>query len=165
MDRRRFFLARQLSRASSRSIRISESKSKKRSLFQAFEIQNLPTGEVMQRIQIPPLAEGEIYLCGLVDANGDVEHTVIVSVNNERASWQQQMDWAKSIGADLTNRVEQAVIRARRTDLVEEAAYWSNTTVEWDSACAWCQYFYYGNQYRSHKSAALRAVAVRRFKD
>ncbi len=119
----------------------------------------------MQRIQIPPLAEGEIYLCGLVDANGDVEHTLIVSVNNERAGWQQQMDWAKSIGADLTNRVEQALIRARRPDLVEEAAYWSNTTVEWDSAYAWYQLFDYGCQYGNRKSAALRAVAVRRFKN
>jgi hypothetical protein len=119
----------------------------------------------MQQIPIPPLAEGEIYLCGLADANGDVEHTVIVAVNNERGSWQQQMNWAKTLGGDLTNRVEQALIRAKRPDLVEEAAYWSNTTVEWDSAYAWCQDFSYGFQGGSHKSAALRAVAVRRFKD
>lgn len=119
----------------------------------------------MQQIQIPPLAEGEIYLCGLVDANGDLEHTVIIGINNDGGSWQKQMEWAKSLGGDLTNRIEQAVIRARRPDLVEEAAYWSNTTVEWDSACAWYQDFYGGLQYFSLKSAARRAVAVRRFKD
>ncbi|WP_234775222.1 DUF1566 domain-containing protein [Paraburkholderia tropica] len=119
----------------------------------------------MQQIQIPPLAEGEIYLCGLVDSNGDVEHTVIIGINNDSGSWQQQMDWAKNLGGDLTNRVEQAVIRAKRPNLVEEAAYWSNTTVEWDSAYAWYQDFLNGFQDDYHESAALRAVAVRRFKD
>jgi len=119
----------------------------------------------MQQIQIPPLAEGETYLCGLVDANGDVEHAVIIGINNDGASWQKQLDWAKSLGGDVTNRVEQAVIRARRPDLVEEAAYWSNTEVEWDSSFAWYQDFSYGFQYFYLKSAALRAVAVRRFKN
>ena len=119
----------------------------------------------MQQLLIPPLAEGEIYLCGLVDANGDVEHTVIIGINNNGDSWQKQLDWAKSLGGDVTNRIEQAVIRARRPALVDEVAYWSNTEVEWDSSYAWCQDFGNGFQYGSHKSAALRAVAVRRFKN
>jgi hypothetical protein len=117
------------------------------------------------QVQIPPLAEGEIYLCGIVDANGDIEHTVVIGINNDGASWQKQLEWAKSLGGDLTNRIEQAVIRAKRPDLVEEEAYWSNTEVEWDSSYAWYQYFLNGYQDLYHKGAALRAVAVRRFKN
>ena len=44
----------------------------------------------------------------------------------------------------------------------QEAAYWSNETHESDSSYAWYQNFYDGPQYGYLKSAALRAVAVRR---
>lgn len=52
----------------------------------------------MQQIQIPPLAEGEIYLGGFVDVNGDVTHTILLPGENGSASWQDQMEWANSRG-------------------------------------------------------------------
>ena len=58
----------------------------------------------MTQVVIPPLNEGETYLCGFVDANGDVEHVAIVAINNERAEWQEQMGWTKALGADLMTR-------------------------------------------------------------
>ncbi|MBN3848674.1 DUF1566 domain-containing protein [Paraburkholderia sp. Ac-20342] len=120
----------------------------------------------MQQIQIPPLAEGEIYLCGLVDANGDVEHTVIVDIVNDDANWQTQMDAARARDCDLANAIEYAVIRLKHPKLVDlSKAYWMNEEVDWDTAYARYQDFDYGGQSRTRKSAALAAVVVRRFKN
>ena len=44
----------------------------------------------MQQIQIPPLAEGETYLYGRIDKNGEIEHTVIVAVNDEELPREKQ---------------------------------------------------------------------------
>jgi hypothetical protein len=117
------------------------------------------------QIQIPPLAEGEIYLCGLVDANGDVEHTVLLPGDNDRATWQAQLEWAKGIGGDLPTRAELAVAYAKHRDLFQEAAYWSNEQDVDDGGWAWCQGFSYGNQGYGGKGLKLRARAVRRFKN
>ncbi|RDU99175.1 DUF1566 domain-containing protein [Trinickia dinghuensis] len=120
----------------------------------------------MQQIKLPPLAEGEIYLGGFVDANGDVEHTVIVDVVNDGASWQQQMDAAKARDCDLANAIEYAVIRLKHPKVVrEDKTYWMNETVDWDSAFARCQNFLTGFQIIILKSASLCAVVVRRFKN
>jgi hypothetical protein len=117
----------------------------------------------MTQVQIPPLNDGEIYLCGIVDANGDVEHTVIVAINNERGEWQEQMEWAKSLGADLMTRPEQAIAFAKHKDRFEEAGYWSNEDA--GDGFAWCQHFSYGDQRYGFQGTRLRAVAVRRFKN
>ncbi|MBN3832916.1 DUF1566 domain-containing protein [Burkholderia sp. Ac-20344] len=118
------------------------------------------------QIQIPPLAEGETYLFGLVDANGDIEHTVIVDVVNDRADWHKQMDAAKARGCDLANAIEYAAIRLKHPKLVDEnKSYWMNETVDWDSADARYQDFLYGHQDSIRKSASLCAVVVRRFKN
>ncbi|NYH21420.1 DUF1566 domain-containing protein [Paraburkholderia bryophila] len=119
----------------------------------------------MQQLQIPPLADGEIYLIGLVDANGDVEHTILLPGDNDDASQAEQLAWAQSIGGDLPNRIEQAVMLAKFRDRFQKDAYWSNETCDWNSSCAWFQGFGGGGQDGTHKCAALRAVAVRRFKN
>ncbi|MEF3068101.1 DUF1566 domain-containing protein [Pandoraea apista] len=117
----------------------------------------------MTQVVIPPLNDGEIYLCGIVDANGDIEHTVIVAINNERGEWREQMDWAKALGADLMTRPEQAIAYANLKDRFEEAAYWSNE--DDGDGFAWFQYFSYGGQDYHRQITRLRAVAVRRFKN
>ncbi|QTD88788.1 DUF1566 domain-containing protein [Burkholderia anthina] len=119
----------------------------------------------MQQITRPPLAEGEVYLGGRIDKNGDIEHSVAIGFSNERMSLQEQREWAKSLGGVLMNRYEALVIYNEHRDLVKEAAYWTDDEVEWDSAYAWYQSFRYGDQDHYHDSAALRAVAVRRFKN
>ncbi|MGA4275625.1 DUF1566 domain-containing protein [Ralstonia nicotianae] len=119
----------------------------------------------MQQIAIPSLAKGEIYLGGRIDKNGDVEHTVIIAVNNEELSREQQREWAKSVGGTLMNRIEALIIYNEHRGLVKPDWYWTDDDVEWNPACAWCQNFGNGLQDISHESAALRAVAVRRFKN
>lgn len=117
----------------------------------------------MTQVVIPPLNEGETYLCGFVDANGDVEHVVIVAINNEGATWQSQMEWAKGIGADLMTRPELAVAYAKQKDLFEPRWYWSNE--DDGDGFAWSQGFGTGLQHYSTQFTELRAVAVRRFKN
>ena len=124
-------------------------------------------GENMKQIQIPDLAEGEIYICCLVDANGDVEHTVLLPIENDRAPWQAQMDWAKSIGADLPTRAELVIAYEKHRDQFQKTAYWSNTPddVPGYAGWAWYQGFDSGLQYYSDQSSEFRARAVRRFKN
>ncbi|WP_131753558.1 DUF1566 domain-containing protein [Burkholderia vietnamiensis] len=119
------------------------------------------------QIQLPPLAEGEIYLCGIVDANGDIVHTVLLPGENDRASWQAQIDWAKSRGGDLPTRAELVIAYEQHRDQFEKAAYWSNTPDDDPeyAGWAWCQLFYGGLQNDYRQSTQLRARAVRRFKN
>ncbi|WP_176331573.1 DUF1566 domain-containing protein [Burkholderia vietnamiensis] len=119
------------------------------------------------QIQLPTLADGEIYLGGFVDKNGDVTHTVLLPGDNDDATWQAQMDWAKSRGGDLPTRAELVIAYEHHRDQFEQAAYWSNTpdTDPGYSGCAWSQDFDYGHQDYDRQSHQLRARAVRRFKN
>ncbi|WP_186215873.1 DUF1566 domain-containing protein [Burkholderia gladioli] len=116
------------------------------------------------QIQLPPLAEGEIYLCGFVNANGDVTHTILLPGDNDDASWQAQLDWAKSIGGDLPTRAELVIAYEQHRDQFQAEAYWSNTpdTDPGYSGCAWYQDFDDGYQDDYRQSYEFRARAVRR---
>jgi hypothetical protein len=118
----------------------------------------------MQQLQIPPLAEGEIYLGGFVNANGDVTHTILLPGDNDDASWHAQMDWAKSIGGDLPTRAELVIAYEQHRDQFKKVAYWSNTpdSDPGYSGWAWYQYCNDGSQSYHHQSDEFRARAVRR---
>jgi len=118
----------------------------------------------MQQLQIPPLAEGEVYVGAIGDKSGDFHHVILLPGDSGYASWQAQMDWAKSIGGDLPTRVEQAMLFANFRDQFERDAYWSNTldTDPSYSGWAWFQYFGYGCQSSDPQCTELRARAVRR---
>ena len=119
----------------------------------------------MQQIQIPPLSEGEIYLCGLVNATGDVTHTILLPTEAEkRMSWPDAMEWAKGLNADLPTRAELVMAFEQHRSQFEEAAYWSNTPdadPEY-AGWAWYQFFGHGTQLINHQRTELRARAVRR---
>ncbi|KVO95530.1 hypothetical protein WL21_32610 [Burkholderia ubonensis] len=113
------------------------------------------------QIQLPPLAEGEVYLGGFIDANGDITHTILLP-GDTRATWSKALDWAKSIGGDLPTRAELAVAYAKHREQFEQVAYWSNEEDADDPGWAWCQFFYDGSQSNDRQSSELRARAVRR---
>ena len=118
----------------------------------------------MQQVQIPELAEGEIYLGGFIDANGDITHTILLPGDNDDASWQDQMDWAKSVGGDLPTRAELVIAYEKHRDQFKKTAYWSNTPDDDPgySSCAWFQGFDDGLQVNCRQDYELRARAVRR---
>ena len=73
------------------------------------------------------------------------------------------MEWATSIGGDLPNRIEQAMLWASHRDQFKEDWYWSNETHHSESGWAWCQYFDDdGGQGSGDRYIELRARAVRR---
>lgn len=118
----------------------------------------------MQQVQIPPLAEGEIYLGGFVDANGDVSHTILLPGDHSVATWQEQMDWAKSVGGDLPTRAELVIAYEKHRDQFKKSAYWSNMQDDDPgyAGWAWFQHFRFGSQSTSAEDGRLRARAVRR---
>jgi len=114
----------------------------------------------MQQIQIPPLAEGEIYVGVTGDKNGDSHHVILLPGDNDEATWQAQMDWAKLIGGDLPTRVEQAMLWANHRDQFRKEWYWSNELDE--DGWAWFQVFGGGGQLYDLQDDEFRARAVRR---
>jgi hypothetical protein len=116
----------------------------------------------MQQLQIPPLSEGEIYVGAIGDKNGDFHHVILLPGDNGDATWQAQMEWAKSIGGDLPNRVEQAMLWANFRDQFQKDWYWSNEVHHNSDGWAWYQYFDLGYQDSRHQTSELRARAVRR---
>lgn len=100
----------------------------------------------MQQLQVPPIAEGEVYIGAIGDKNGDFYHVILLPGDNDDASWQDQLDWAKSIGGDLPARVEQAMMWADHRDQFKKDWYWSNQQYERNSSYAWTQGFACGSQ-------------------
>ena len=113
-------------------------------------------------IATPVLNEGEIYAGAIIKPDGTGHHAILLPGDNDDASWDKQMEWAASIGGDLPDRVEQALLYKHLPDQFKKEWYWSNTQHASDSDYAWCQYFVYGGQHDSFKASERRARAVRR---
>lgn len=114
------------------------------------------------RFPIPELNEGEIYAGAIIKPDGTGHHTIILPGDNDDADWQTQMDWAKSLGGDLPDRVEQALLYQQLPNHFQKDWYWSNTLHASDASFAWFQGFGYGDQDDGRLSGKLRARAVRR---
>ncbi|MBR8434861.1 DUF1566 domain-containing protein [Burkholderia cenocepacia] len=115
-------------------------------------------------VSIPQLAEGEIYIDIVTNTAGQQHHVVLLPGDNDDATWQAQMEWAKSIGGDLPTRVEMLFLLENHRDEFEPDAYWTcqQDTDPGYSGWAWFQSFLYGNQGSHHQDSELRARAVRR---
>ena len=70
--------------------------------------------------------------------------------------------WADSIGGDLPNRFDSALLFATLKDQFDAAWYWTRDEHILGSEFAWGQDFSIGGQYYEHKSRNLSARAVRR---
>jgi hypothetical protein len=108
------------------------------------------------------LAEGEIYVGSIGGADGKSHHVILLPGDNSDADWETQMTWAKSIGGDLPNRIEQAMLWANFRDQFKKDWYWSNEAHHSESGWAWCQGFLGGRQTNGQQTDELRARAVRR---
>ena len=114
------------------------------------------------KLNIPELADGEIYIGAIGDAAGNLHHVILLPGDNDDAPNEAQIEWAKSIGGDLPNRIEQAMLWANHRDQFKKDWYWSNETHHSESNWAWYQHFYDGYQDLIHLRSELRARAVRR---
>ena len=119
------------------------------------------------QLQIPALADGETYIGAIGDKNGDVYHLVLLAGDNDPALHSVQLEWAKSIGGDLPNKLESAMLFAHAKGEFKPDWYWTSETFidpydPKDDGWAWCQDFGTGRQRSYHKNTKLRARSVRR---
>jgi hypothetical protein len=85
-------------------------------------------------LAIPPLAKGETYVGAIVGPDGKGSHVILLPGDKNRITWSQALEWAKGLGGDLPNRVEQALLFAHHRDAFERDWYWSNTQTPTTSA-------------------------------
>jgi len=110
-----------------------------------------------------PLAIGERYVGTIISADGSRNHHIILlpGAVNEK-TWKDAKAWAESIGGELPDRTEGALLFATLKDEFEEQWYWTREVHASDSGYAWCQFFHHGTQYIYDIYNKLRARAVRR---
>ena len=118
--------------------------------------------ESEMNINLPELAEGETYVGCIGDALGNLHHVILLPGDNDDATHEAQLEWAKSIGGDLPSRIEQAMLWANHREQFKKGWYWSNEIHHSESGWAWSQNFFHGLQYDYHKTRERRARAVRR---
>jgi len=110
----------------------------------------------------PELNEGEIYAGAIINPDGTGHHITLLQGDYDDASWDEQMEQAKSLGGDLPDRVEQALLFKHLPEQFKKDLYWSNTLHSDASGFAWYQGFGSGYQDDSRKGSQLRARFVRR---
>ena len=117
------------------------------------------------KIAVPfGLADGEIYAGVSRDAEtGTWHHVALLPQTSENLTWQQAIDWAKSIGGELPTRFESALLFANLRDKIDpDYWYWTATEHASEPSWAWYQYFGNGGQYYIRELNRSRARAVRR---
>ncbi|MGA4275617.1 DUF1566 domain-containing protein [Ralstonia nicotianae] len=139
-----------------------------KSLVRAWLDTQIGSAPEVARVNIPRIGEvwpgqnGGVYAGMMRGRDGGEDYPLILLPGDHKEPWQECMDWAAALGGDLPFPEEQSLLFANLGDLFKREAYWSKKTHAGDPAYAWYQCFYSGGQNYSHKSAALRAVAVRR---
>ena len=112
----------------------------------------MPEAEIVAQITpnpisvLPLLNQGETFLGAYCGPDGEIVRVILLPEEKAPSSWKSAMEWAKDLGGDLPNRVEQAMLFSYLRDQFKRAWYWSNQLHESDDSYAWCQYFYDGNQ-------------------
>ena len=117
------------------------------------------------KLNIPELADCEIYVGAIGDAAGNLYHVILLPGDNDDTTWEAQMEWAKSIGGDLPNRIELAILWANHRDQFQKDLYWSNETHHSEPGWVWYQSFACGYQHGLRHGHEFRARAVRRVKE
>lgn len=114
-------------------------------------------------IPFPQINPGEKFAGVIVSADGKYRHALILLPDEaEPANWQAQMDWAASIGGDLPDRVESALLFATMRDEFKPEWYWTKELPAAHADYAFGQHFGGGGQYSDRKSTKYHVRAVRR---
>ena len=138
---------------------IKSEQSKIAAMIAAFEQQ--PSYPIT--IPFPTLNEGEKFIGVIVSADGSKRHALILLPGMRVGiNWDDSMAWAKSIGGELPDRCESALLFATMKDEFSPEWYWTREQHAADSGYAWSQLFINGGQDDYHKSYEGHARAVRR---
>ena len=110
-----------------------------------------------------PLAIGEKYIGTIIIADGARNHHIILLPGAvSEKTWNDAKEWAESVGGELPDRVEGALLFATAKDEFEEDWYWTREAHASASGSAWFQGFFSGYQTTGATRTELRARAVRR---
>lgn len=113
-------------------------------------------------IQAPQLNDGERYVGTIVSVGGAHRYSLILLPGDAAgATWEEQVKWAESIGGELPDRVEGALLFSIMKDEFKPEAYWTRERPA-DAGWAWFQGFSNGIQGNTNVYNKLRARAVRR---
>ncbi len=126
-------------------------------------VQTITAVEYPIIINIPPLNDGEKFVGIIVSADGQYRHALILLPGDAGPdTWEAQTAWAASVGGELPDRVEAALLFAVLRSEFKPEWYWIREQRAEDAVSAWGQGFGYGNQFYWFKDYDLRARAVRR---
>lgn len=142
---------------------IKETQTKLEAMIASFEASKTVEDLFPINIGFPQLKDGEKWVGIIMSANGNKkEHVILMPGEKEDINWNDANKWAESIGGELPDRVESALLFNCLKDEFQEEAYWTRETNISNSEWAWCQYFKDGYQNSHHEYSKLRARAVRR---
>ena len=112
----------------------------------------------------PTLDNGEIYVATIQIAGRAPYHLILLPYHSkDEMTHQDAAEWAVTVGGDLPNHLEQALLFTHQREQFDRDWYWSNSLHESRPAYAWYQYFGSGDQGYGHIHLyKLRARAVRR---
>ena len=113
-------------------------------------------------VDFPKLNDGEKYVGLVVSADGTKREHSILLPGEFTGNWKDAMAWAYSIGGELFDRVEGALLSATMKDEFKPDWYWTREKSASRSGDAWVQYFYDGGQDTYGTYGQNRARAVRR---
>ena len=120
------------------------------------------TATEASQFAMPQLNADETYAGAIIAPDGTGHHVILLPGDHDDATRDEALAWAKSIGGDLPDRVEQALFYKHLPDHFQKDWYWSNTLHASGSGYAWSQDVGTGSQYGSRTSGKCRARAVRR---
>ncbi len=141
--------------------KIESEQTKLSQLIEKFKEQEKLRSAFPLTIEHPVLNEGERFVGVIVSADCTKRHAIILLPGQiEDANWEKAKKWAKSIGGELPDRVESALLFSTMKDEFSENYYLTRDA--YGSSYAWFQLFYYGSQDYYNVDYYYRARAVRR---
>ena len=142
---------------------IKEQHNKVAEMIAAFEANAKLSAALPITVSLPRLNAGEQYVGSIINADGKKrEHIILLPGEITGDNWDNCMTWAASIGGELPDRVESALLFATLKDQFAEEWYWTREQYAHYDGFAWMQDFNDGYQDDIYKSTKYRARAVRR---
>lgn len=127
--------------------KIKEEHAKVAQMIATFEANQKIASAYPITLNLPQLNAGEKYVGAIISADGTKrDHIILLPETKVDINWKDAMAWAKSIGGDLPNRCESALLFATMKDQFEPQWHWTNELHADYSDCAWMQLFNYGDQ-------------------
>ena len=142
--------------------KLEEKQTELGALIEKFKAQESVKNLFPLTLNLPALAKNEKFVGFIMSADGTKKHAIILLDGEKQdVTWSKAKEWAKSIGGDLPDRVESALLFNTLKSEFSSKWYWTNEA--YGSSRAWVQGFGVGDQdYCGYVTSNYHARAVRR---